>query len=119
GHGGIGVLRRPAALARLLEQSLVVLLRGLEPVWTDDRRARVVAVAVTPRGGGRPRLADQPGAERAPLLLDTGRTIAAEVAWIAPQCPILVKVLGREQIHRQGLDARRCGAVLRRADERS
>ncbi len=46
----VGLLRRAAALLRLREQRLVVLLRRLERIGAHDRLARIVAVAASPRG---------------------------------------------------------------------
>ena len=60
-HGGVGVLRRPAALLRLREQRFVVFLSGLERVGADDGFARIVAVAVAPRAPTRAVVADQFG----------------------------------------------------------
>src|SRR5690606_28816574 len=104
GHGRIRVLRRPAAPLRLLEQRLVVLLRGRERIRAHDRLARIVAVAVAPRGGRGRIVADDPR-PRGPLRLERGAAVAAEVARIAPERPVLVEILGRENIDRERLDA--------------
>ena len=104
GHGRVRVLGGAAAPARLLEQCLVMLLRGLERVRAHDRLARVIAVAITPRRRLRRILADQP--ILAPEILERGRAVAAEVARIAPQIAILVEVRRREQIHRRAVRCR-------------
>src|SRR5690606_16522125 len=100
----------------LLEQRLVVLLGGLERIRAHDRLARIVAIAVAPRGRRRRIVADQAGAVRAPLLLERDRAVAAEVARIAPEVAVLVEILGREEIDLERLDARRGVAVAGGAD---
>src|SRR5690606_20471503 len=47
------------------------------------------------------------------------RAVAAEIARIAPQLPVRVKILRREEIPRKRLDARRRFAGARRPDELS
>src|SRR5690606_17353421 len=112
-----GVLRRTASLLRLLEQRVVMLLRGLERIRADDRLSRIVLVALPPRRGHRRIVADQRLAERtAPQLLDARRAVAAEVTLVAPELAILVEVLRREQIDRQRLDSLGHVAVARGAD---
>src|SRR5690606_42140311 len=64
--GRVRVLGRPAAALRLLEQRLVVLLRGLERIRAHDRLARIVAIAISPRGGRWRIVADQRVAVAAP-----------------------------------------------------
>src|SRR5262249_34863968 len=113
----VRVLRGTAALLRLGEQRLVVLLRRLERIGAHDRLARIVAVAVAPRGRARRLVADHALA-RGPLVLDRGRRIAAEVALVGPERAVLVKVLGRVEVGLQRLDARRVIAVAGAADER-
>src|SRR5690606_36789979 len=97
GHGRIRVLRRAAALPRLREQRLVVLLRGLERIRAHDRLARIVAVAVPPSGRRRRIVADdaRPAPEPGPLLLERARAVTAEVARVAPQRAVRVEVLRR------------------------
>src|SRR5688500_15377421 len=111
GHGGVGVLRRTTALLSLGTQRLVMLLRRFERVRAHDRVARIVAVAVTPRGRRGRIVADRAAAVAAPLILDRRGAVAAEVAWIAPQRAILVEVLRGEEIHRERSDPRRRGAI--------
>ena len=82
-HGRVRVLGGAAAPARLREQRLVVLLRGLERVRAHDRLARVIAVAITPRRRRRRIVADQP--ILAPEILERGGAVAAEVARVAPE----------------------------------
>jgi hypothetical protein len=51
------------------------------------------------------------------LLLYGDGTVTAEIAFVIPEFPVLVKIPGCEQIHRQRFDPGRCGAITRRADE--
>src|SRR5690606_34689677 len=113
----IRMLRRAAPPLRLLEQSVVVLLGGLERIRADDRLARIVLVALAPWRGRRRVVADHRLTERpAPQLLDARRAVAAEIARIAPELAILVEVLRREEVDRQRLDPLRYLAVARGAD---
>ena len=113
-HRGVGVLCRSAAAARLVEERLVVGLCGLELVGADDRLARVVPIAVSPRGRCRRLVADHLAP---PLLLETIGTVAPEVPLVGPQRAVGVEVLGREDVDRERLDPFRCGAVACRAEE--
>src|SRR5690606_39542462 len=117
GHGRVRVLGRPAAALRLLEQRLVVLLRGLERIRAHDRLARIVAIAISPRGGRWRIVADQRIAVAAPEVLDRGGAVAAEVARIAPEVAVLVEVLRREEVDLERLDALRHLPRASRADE--
>src|SRR5688572_31348731 len=105
GHRRVRVLGGAAATAGLLEQCLVMLLRGLEGVRAHYAHARVVAVAITPRRRLRRLLADQ--RILAPEILERCGAVAAEVARIAPQLAILVEIRRREKIHRERFDAGR------------
>src|SRR5690606_19246012 len=100
-----------------LEQRFVVLLGRLERIGAYDRLARIVSIAVAPRRGARRVAAHEVSVHTGPETFDRERTVAAEVARIAPQVPIRVEILRREEIHRKRLDARRCFAALRQADE--
>ena len=111
------LLLRAAALRRFGEQRLVVLLRRLERIRAHDRFARIVAVAMTPGGRRRPVVADRGRRVRAPLLLDAGRAVAAEIAWVRPELAVLVEVLRGEHVDGQRLHALRRRAVMRGADE--
>src|SRR5690606_28555985 len=113
----VGVLGRAAALLRLREQGLVVLLRGLERIRAHDRLTRIVAIAMPPRRRGRRILTDQAVAVAAPEILERRRAVAAEVARVAPELPVLVEVFRGEQIDGQRLDAGRRLAVPRRTYE--
>src|SRR5688572_3536549 len=97
-HGGVGMLRRSAALPRFIHQSLVVLLRGLELVGADHALSRIVAIAVAPRRGRWRLVADHAAA---PLLLETIGTVAAKVPLVGPQLAIGVEVLRREDVDLQ------------------
>src|SRR5690606_13077805 len=116
GHGRVRVLRRAAALLRLREQRLVVLPRRLERVGAHDGLARVVAVAMAPRGRLRRVVADERLALSAPELLDARRAVAAEVARVAPELAVLIEIVGREQVSRQRLDTGWVRAGACRAD---
>src|SRR5690606_409203 len=117
-HRRVRVLGRPAALLRLLDQRLVVLLCRLERIRADDRLARIVAIAVPPRGRRRRVVAYHSAAGiRAPLFLARNRAVAAKVARIAPQVPILVEIFRREEIDRERLDAFRRLAVAGGANQ--
>src|SRR6187200_1815303 len=105
------MLRGAAALLRFSEQRLIVLLRGLEPIWAHDPLARVVAIAVSPRSGARGIFADQRAVQRTSLRLERQRAVAAEVPLVGPQCAIGVEVLRREKVDGQRLHARRRGAL--------
>src|SRR6185503_3813542 len=113
-HSGIGVLRRPAALARLLQERLVVGLRRLELVRTDHRLTRVVPIAVAPRRRCRRRVADH---SPSPLLLETVGTVAPEVPLVGPQRAIGVEIFRGEDVHLQRLDPFWCGAIPGRPEE--
>src|SRR5690606_35273 len=117
GNGRVRMLGRAASRPRLLEQRLVVLLRGLERIRAHDRFARIITVAVSPRRGRRRIVTDQPLTVAAPEILDRGRAVAAEVARIAPELTVLVEILGREDIDLWRLDTFRHRAVAGRADE--
>src|SRR5690606_13129932 len=117
GNRGVGVLGRPAAAARLLEQPSVVRLRGLEFIGADYRLARIVAVAVAPRSARRRIVPDRAAAVTAPEVFDRSRAVAAEIARVAPERPVLVEILRGEEIHLERLDAGRGLTVARAADE--
>src|SRR5690606_4489128 len=88
-----------------------------EAVGADDRFARIVAVAVAPGCRLRRVVADQGGAVATPQVLKGSRCVAAEVARISPQGTVLVEVLRREDVDRQGFDTGRCGTTLGAANE--
>ena len=102
--------------ARLLQQRRVVLLGGLERVRAHDLLARIVAIAEAPRGRSRRIVADQRNLVRAPDLLEADGRVAAVVAPVGPELAVLVEILGREDVVRQRLHARRHCAVARRED---
>ena len=92
-----------------------MLLRRLEAVRAHDGVARIVAVAVAPRGRARRIVADRHDARvPAALCLDGPRAVAAEVARVAPERFVLVEILRREEVDGQRLDAGRARAVPRR-----
>src|SRR5688500_7684265 len=70
---------------------------------------------MAPRRRGRWLVADHLAT---PLPFEPERTVAAEVARVGPEGAVSVEVLRGEDVYRQRLDARRNGAVPRRADER-
>src|SRR4029079_1988012 len=113
----ISVGGRAAALLRLGEQRLVVLLRRLERVRADDRGPRIVAIAVTPRGLRRPRLADELRAVRSVLLFDRNWAVAAEIAGMGPEILVFVEVLRRIEVDRERRHALGRLTVARGADE--
>ncbi len=99
-----------------MTQRCEVRLGGAERIGTHDLRARIVAVAVAPRGAARRVIADQRHLVGAPDLLDAHGRIAAVVARIAPQGLVLVEVLGRKDIDGQRFHARRHRAIACRED---
>src|SRR6185437_8676992 len=105
------VLGRTTAPLGLGQQRLVVLLRGLEGIRTDDGGAWVVAVAVAPGSGARRVLPDRGIEDRTPLHLDPLGAVAAEVERVLPQVLVFVEVLGSEQVDGERLDSRGSGTV--------
>src|SRR5690606_11072340 len=69
--------------------------------------ARIIAIAMSPRGGRGRVVADDGSAPagRGPLRFEGGAAVAAEVARVAPELAIAIKVLRREDVDRQRLDA--------------
>ena len=108
------VYRGTAASLRLGEQGRVVRFRGIESVGTDDLVARIVPIAVTPRSRRRRIVTDQRDLVCAPDLLQADRRVATVVARIGPERLVEVKILGREDVHRQRRDTRRRRTVARR-----
>ncbi len=95
-------------------------VRVVKRIRAQDRLARIVELAVAPCGGSRRILADdfqEHRRDRPMLRLDRLRAVAAVVARIGPERAILVKVLRREEIHGQRLDAWRGGAAPRGSDD--
>ena len=94
---------RTAAALRLLEQRLVMLLRGFEAIGADDRFARIADLAVSPRGFCVRAVIQLRLRQNPALILRRLRAIAAEVARIAPKRLVRVEVGAREDIARQRL----------------
>ena len=117
GYRRVGMFGGTAALTRLFEQRLVVGLGGLELIRAYDGFARIVAVANSPcRRRGRV-VPYQARAVAAPQVLDRRGSVAAEIPRIGPEVPILVEIVGREEVSFERFDTRRRLAIARGTNE--
>ena len=108
-----GVYRRPAFGFAFRQQRGVMLLRSMERVWADDLRARIVALAITPGGGGGRVIADRRRLRRAPLRFEALRRVASEIPRVRPQRAVTVEIPRREDVDGQRGHACRNGAIAR------
>src|SRR5688572_8531975 len=105
-HRLTGMGRGAASLCRVRHQSFVVFLGGLVWVGALDfvRTPREIPRAVAPSCGSR-RIVAHPLVR--PYLRNDPGNLAAEIFGVAPQRPVLVEILGCEDIDRQGVGMRR------------
>ena len=102
GQRGAGVRGRPTCRARLGQQRRVVRLGGPIRVGAGNAGNRAIEIAIPPL----------PDAVVAPHVGQLPGCIAPGIATVGPVASIQVEVLGREQVHRQRLNAGRRLAAL-------
>ena len=108
----VRVFCRSASGLHIGQQRSVVLFRGFESVRAHDVFARPILAAVSPASRDRrvltdARIARGHAGAAAAHVGDLPRTIAAPVTGIGPVLAVLVEILAREEIDRQGLHAGR------------
>ncbi len=105
GRSGLGVDGRPAMRFGLGHEGLIMLLGGLVGIGADDPIARIVDPAIAPGRRGR-RISANPSA-LPHRLHHLARSVAAIISGVHPGGFVFVKVLGSEEVNRQGCNTGR------------